>query len=88
MAQHISAQKRIRTTAIRTEANRARLSRVRTFIRKVEAALNTGDVQAATAALREAQPEIHRGVTKGVLHGNTASRTVSRLAKRLKKIAG
>jgi small subunit ribosomal protein S20 len=64
------------------------LSRVRTFVRKVEAALDNGDVQAATAALREAQPEIHRGVTKGVLHGNTASRTVSRLAKRLKKIAG
>ena len=86
MAQHKSAKKRIRQTERRTEVNRARMSRVRTFIRTVEDAIAGGDKDAAEAALRAAQPEIMRGVTKGVLHRNTASRRISRLAARVNAI--
>ena len=68
----------------RTEVNRARVSRIRTFIKKVEVAIGTGDKKAAQAALNAAEPEIMRGVTKGVLHHNTASRKVSRLSARIK----
>jgi small subunit ribosomal protein S20 len=63
--------------------NRSRVSRIRTFIRKVEEAIASGDKQGAAAALREAQPEIHRGVSKGVVHRNTAARKISRLAGRV-----
>ena len=63
--------------------NHARISRVRTFIKKVEAAILAGDRDAAAAALQVAQPEIHRGVGRGVLHRNTAARKISRLAKRI-----
>ncbi len=86
MAQHKSAKKRIRQTERRTEVNRARMSRVRTFIRTVEDAIAGGDKNAAEAALRAAQPEIMRGVTKGVLHRNTAARRISRLAARVNAI--
>ncbi len=86
MAQHKSAKKRIRQTERRTEVNRARMSRVRTFIRTVEDAIASGDKDAAAAALRAAQPEIMRGVTKGVLHRNTAARRISRLAARVNAI--
>ncbi|MCH7929606.1 MAG: 30S ribosomal protein S20 [Proteobacteria bacterium] len=86
MAQHKSAKKRIRQTARRTEVNRARMSRVRTFIRTVEDAIASGDKDAAETALRAAQPEIMRGVTKGVLHRNTAARRISRLAARVNAI--
>ncbi len=86
MAQHKSAKKRIRQTARRTEVNRARMSRVRTFIRTVEDAIANGDKDAAEAALRAAQPEIMRGVTKGMLHRNTAARRISRLAARVNAI--
>ena len=86
MAQHKSAKKRIRQTVRRTEVNRARMSRVRTFIRTVEDAIAGGDKDAAEAALRAAQPEIMRGVTKGVLHRNTAARRISRLAARVNAI--
>ncbi|MCH7932238.1 MAG: 30S ribosomal protein S20 [Proteobacteria bacterium] len=86
MAQHKSAKKRIRQTERRTEVNRARMSRVRTFIRTVEDAIAGGDKDAAEAALRAAQPEIMRGVTKGVLHRNTAARRISRLAARVNAI--
>ncbi|MCH9020092.1 MAG: 30S ribosomal protein S20 [Proteobacteria bacterium] len=86
MAQHKSAKKRIRQTARRTEVNRARMSRVRTFIRAVEDAISSGDKDAAATALRAAQPEIMRGVTKGVLHRNTAARRISRLAARVNAI--
>jgi small subunit ribosomal protein S20 len=83
VANHLSAKKRIRQTERRTEVNRARVSRIRTYIRKVERALADSDAAAARAAFNEAEPEIMRGASKGVLHGNTASRKVSRLAKRV-----
>jgi small subunit ribosomal protein S20 len=84
MAQHQSAMKRIRRDAKQTLRNHSRLSRVRTFIKKVEAALTAGDKPGAQAALELAQPEIMRSVTKGVLHKNTAARKMSRLNARVK----
>ena len=84
MANTPSARKRIRQIAKRTEVNTARRSRIRTFMRKVEEAIRSGDQDAARAALRAAQPEIMRGASKGVLHANTASRKISRLAQRVK----
>ena len=84
MANSPSARKRIRQTERRTEVNKARRSRIRTFIRKVEEAISGGDRDAANAALKAAQPEIMRGATKGVFHKNMASRKVSRLARRVK----
>jgi small subunit ribosomal protein S20 len=86
MANIKSAKKRIRKTARRTEINRARTSRVRTYLRKIESAIQSGDKNAAQAAFKEAQPEIMRGVTKGVLHRNTASRRLSRLSARIKAL--
>ena len=83
MASHKSAEKRIRQTAKRTEINRSRLSRVRTFVKKVEMAIAGGDKEAARSAFQLAQPELHRAITKGVLHKNTVSRKLSRLAARL-----
>lgn len=87
MANTPSARKRLRQTQRRTVINAARKSRIRTYLRKVESALASGDQQAAQEALRAAQPEIMRGVTKGVLHKNTASRKVSRLASRVKALS-
>ncbi|MCA3269771.1 MAG: 30S ribosomal protein S20 [Alphaproteobacteria bacterium] len=87
MAQHESARKRIRVTEKRTAVNRARLSRIRTFVRKVEQAIEAGEAQVAVQALQEAQPEIQRGVSRGVIHRNAASRKISRLAKGIKKLA-
>jgi len=87
MANTKSAKKMVRKIARRTEVNKSRRSRVRTFVRKVEEAVAAGDKKAATTALKAAEPEIMRGVTKGVLHKNTASRKVSRLAARVKGIA-
>ncbi|HWD49637.1 MAG TPA: 30S ribosomal protein S20 [Rhizomicrobium sp.] len=81
-----SAKKRTRTIAKRTAINHARLTRIRTFTRKVEEAIAGGDYNAALAALRAAEPEIMRGVSKGVTHRNSASRKVSRLTKRVSKI--
>ena len=81
-----SSRKRVRTTAKRTEINTARKTRVRGYIRKVEEALATGDKAAAQAALRAAEPEIMRGVSKGILHKNTGSRKISRLTKRVAKL--
>ena len=86
MAHHISAKKRIRQTERRTEVNRSRTSRIRTFVKKVETALAGGDKTAAVAALRVAEPELMKGVQAGVLHKNTASRKVSRLAARVKAL--
>ena len=80
MANHKSAEKRIRQTEKRTAINRSRMSRVRTFVKKVEAAIASGDKAAAQSAFQQAQPELHRAVTKGVMHKNTASRKLSRLA--------
>lgn len=82
-----SAKKRTRTTAKRTAINTARKSRVRGFIRKVEEALAAGDAAAAKTALKAAEPEIMRGVSKGVIHKNTGARKVSRLAGRVAKLA-
>ena len=86
MAHHKSAQKRIRRNARRAEINRSRISRIRTFVKNVEQAIGAGDKQAAEAAFRAAQPELHRGVGKGVLHRNTADRKLSRLSARIKAI--
>ena len=83
MANHKSAEKRIRQAAKRTAINRARVSRVRTFVKKVETAISTGDKATAQSAFRLAQPELHRAITKGVLHKNTVSRKLSRLAARI-----
>ncbi|MDX5359966.1 MAG: 30S ribosomal protein S20 [Alphaproteobacteria bacterium] len=86
MANTLSAKKRIRQTIRRTERNKARRSRMRTFIRKVEEAIASGDANAARAALQAAQPELMRAVTKGVVHKNTASRKISRLSARVKAV--
>ena len=86
MANIRSAKKRIRQTARKTVVNRNRLSRMRTYVKKVETAIAAGDKNAAGAALKEAQPEIMRGVTKGLLHRNTAARKMSRLNARVKAL--
>jgi small subunit ribosomal protein S20 len=87
VAHHRSAKKRIRQTEKRTAVNRSRMSRIKTFVRKVEDALVKGDPSLAQAAFREAEPEIRRGISKGVLHINTASRKISRLSRRVKALA-
>ncbi len=87
MANTKSAKKMVRKIARRTEVNKSRRSRVRTFVRKVEEAVAAGDKAAAINALKAAEPEIMRSVQKGVLHKNTASRKVSRLAARVKGVA-
>ncbi len=87
MAQHKSAMKRIRRDAKQTLRNHSRLSRVRSFIKKVEMAVSSGDKTAAQAALRLAQSEILCSVTKGILHSNTAARKISRLNASIVKIA-
>lgn len=86
MAHHKSAKKRIRQTVRRTEVNRARVSRIRTFVKKVEMAIESGNKDEARAALQAAEPEMMRGAGKGVLHANTASRKVSRLSARIKAL--
>ena len=87
MAHHKSAKKRIRRNDRRAAINRSRVSRIRTFVKKVEAAIQSGDKQSAQAAFKAAEPELQRGVTKGVLHKNTVSRKVSRLSARIKALA-
>lgn len=87
MANTKSAKKMVRKIARRTEVNKSRRSRVRTFVRKVEEAVASGDKAAAITALKAAEPEIMRSVQKGVLHKNTASRKVSRLAARVKGVS-
>ncbi|ABG29936.1 30S ribosomal protein S20 [Roseobacter denitrificans] len=84
MANSPQAKKRARQNEARFQINKARRSRIRTFLRRVEEAIASGDKEAATAALRAAQPELMRGVTKGVFHKNTAARKMSRLAARVK----
>lgn len=86
MANTSSAKKAARKIARRTDVNRTRRSRVRTFVRKVEEALAAGDKGAAEAAFAVAQPELMRAANHGVLHKNTASRKVSRLAHRVKAL--
>ncbi len=87
MANSPQARKRIRQAARRTEINTARRSRMRTFIRKVEEAIASGDGAAAKTALQVAQPEIMRSANKGIVHKNTASRKISRLAARVKALS-
>jgi small subunit ribosomal protein S20 len=82
-----SAKKRVRTATKRAAINHSRKTRVRNFVRAVEEALAAGDAKAATAALKLAEPEIMRGVSKGVLQKNTGSRKVARLTKRVAKLA-
>jgi small subunit ribosomal protein S20 len=86
MANNPSARKRIRQTAKRTARNQARKSRVRTYVKKVETAITGGDRAAAAEALRVAQPEMQRSVTKGVSHLNTVARKISRLSARIKAL--
>ena len=84
MANTKSAKKATRKIVRRTEVNRSRMSRVRTYVRRVEEALLAGDKAAAGEALKAAQPELMRAASRGVLHRNTASRKISRLAARVK----
>jgi small subunit ribosomal protein S20 len=83
MANTSSAKKATRKIAARTEINKSRISRIRTFVRKVEEAIASGDKSAAEAAMKAAQPELARGASKGVIHRNTVSRKISRLTKRV-----
>jgi small subunit ribosomal protein S20 len=87
MANTPQAKKRARQNERRAAVNKARRSRIRTFLRNVEEAIDGGDKAVAAAALREAQPELMRGVTKGIMHKNTVARKISRLAARVKAIA-
>ena len=86
MANTKSAKKAARQAERRTLINKARRSRVRTYVRKVEEAIVSGDKEAAAVALREAQPEIMRSALKGIIHRNTASRKISRLSARIKAL--
>jgi small subunit ribosomal protein S20 len=88
MANTASARKRIRQTIVRTARNSARKSRMRTFVKKVEVAIASGDKSVAAAALRAAQPEMQRASGKGVIHANTVARKLSRLSARIKALAG
>lgn len=86
MANSPQSKKRARQNASRFAVNKTRRSRIRTFLRKVEEAIASGDKDAARLALRAAQPELMRGVTKGVFHKNTAARKMSRLTSRVKAL--
>lgn len=86
MANTPQSKKRARQNEKRYAVNKARRSRIRTYLRKVEEAIASGDKDAAQSALRAAQPELMRGVTKGVFHKNTASRKMSRLSARVKAL--
>lgn len=87
MANTPQSKKRARQIVRRTSVNKARRSRIRTYLRSVEEAIASGDKQAASTALQAAQPELMRGVTKGILHKNTVARKMSRLTARVKAIA-
>ena len=87
MANTEQSKKRARQSEARYAVNKARRSRIRTFLRKVEEAIASGNADAAKSALLAAQPELDRGVTKGILHKNTVARKMSRLAARVKAVA-
>lgn len=87
MANTRSAKKMVRKIAARTEVNKARRSRMRSYVRKVEEAIASGDKAAAAEAFREAQPEIMRAAGKGVIHKNTSARKISRLSSRIRGMA-
>ena len=86
MANTPQSKKRARQNERKLEVNKARRSRIRTFLKKVEEAISSGDKNAATTALKSAQPELMRGVTKGVYKKNTAARKMSRLSSRVKSL--
>jgi small subunit ribosomal protein S20 len=86
MANHPSAEKRNRQTQRRTEVNRARMSRIRSFVKKVETAIASGDKTAAKQAYVDAAPEMQRGIGKGVVHQRTVARKLSRLSARIKAL--
>ncbi len=88
MANTASAKKAVRKIARRTAVNRSRRSQMRTFLRKVEEALTSGDGAAAKTALASAEPIVMRAAQKGIVHKNTASRRIARLTKRVKSLAG
>lgn len=87
MANTPQSKKRARQSERRQDVNKARRSRIRTFLRKVEEAISSGNQEVAATALRSAQPELARGITKGVLHKNTVARKMSRLAARVRSLA-
>ncbi|MEM6414929.1 MAG: 30S ribosomal protein S20 [Pseudomonadota bacterium] len=87
MANTTSAKKMVRKIARRTEVNKSRRSRVRTFLRRIEDAIQSGDKSAADLAFKEAQPELHRAVNKGVFHKRTVARKLSRLSARVKALS-
>lgn len=87
MANTRSAKKMVRKIATRTAVNTARRSRMRTYVRRVEEAIEAGDKEAAQTAFKEAQPEIMRAAGKGLIHKNTSARKVSRLSKRIKALS-
>ena len=87
MANSAQAKKRSRQIERRTEVNKARRSRIRTFLKKVDEALETGEEKLALDALKNAQPELMRGVSKGLMHKNTAARKMSRLSSRVKSLS-
>ena len=87
MANHQSAKKRIRQIRRRSQVNRSRLSRMRTYVKKVEAAVESGDAAAAEDALKAVEPQLMRSAQKGVIHKNTASRKLSRLSARIKSMS-
>ena len=84
MANHASAKKRIRQTARRSDVNNMRRTRIRSFIKKVESAIEGGDRSAATEALKVAQPYMMQGAGRGIFHKNTISRKLSRLSAQIK----
>jgi len=86
MANHASSKKRVRRNDRRAEINMARRSRIRTFVKKVESEISAGNADGAKEALRAAQPELHKGISKGILHKNTVARKLSRLSARIKEI--
>jgi len=86
MANSAQAKKRARQIERRTEVNKARRSRIRTYLKKVDEALESGDKGIAKQALKVVQPELMRGVSKGIMHKNTASRKMSRLSSRVKAL--
>lgn len=87
MANHQSAKKRIRQIRRRSQVNRSRLSRMRTYVKKVEAAIESGDAAAAKDALKAVEPQLMRSAQKGIIHKNTASRKLSRLSARIQSMS-
>lgn len=87
MANTPQSKKRARQSERKTEVNKARRSRIRTYLRKVEEAIASGNAESARETLKAAQPELMRGVTKGIVHKNTAARKISRLSSRVKALS-